>query len=258
VGNLPTSDLDNLRAARVLFGTGNSESYFREKFNSSLGIKYYAVCFLNQRYPSLKLMDRLLSEPTSPGYIPIKSVNFQEVQKFKIRVLAQEGLGRRSKTPPEPIRIEELEQYFGDPKGAGNNPTLVVGRKAWEDMGKSHPAEIVRKIAAGHLNGNTDFLTKVIRPNADLFNMVTEMVESGKGDLLKELLLKVKEGLNIKEVIEERDSLKTANQKLTDDLGTFTTKMDEVSKERDSLKTDVAKLQAEVAKSNKKSAKAGV
>lgn len=258
VGNLPTSDIDNLRAAYKLFTSDKirPESYFRATFNASLGVKYYALCYLNNRFPTLRLMERLLSEPTAPGYISLSSVDFREVQKFKVASIAQDGYGRKTKNPLPPVSIVELETYFNNPDAAeGQSKTL--GRKAWDAVIQSESVDVVKEIARGALKNDTDFITKVMRPNKDSFNMVLELVHAGKGDLVKDVLMKVKEGVNFLEVFQERNALKTgydevntrlkmAEEALTAEKELADSVKDTLAKELEEANTKIKELESKI------------
>lgn len=262
VGNLPPNDLDTFRAAVTLFRTQLlPESYFRQTFNATRGVKYYSICFLNNRFPDLRIIDRILSEPTAAGHIPLKSVDYRMVQSFKVRILTQEGVVTRKGKDQLPIEVEEITKYFGDPKAETVRPKQVLNTDVWKSLSEAEPNIVVRKMAVGHLSNNQDFMVKTLRPNADVFNLVLELIESGRSEIAKTVLMQIKSGVDYPKIMAEHDALKAGYDTLLTEKKEIEKKVSTLDKLLASANDQIASLTDKLEKvkpqqtSNKKPAR---
>lgn len=215
VGNLPPNDLDTLRAAYRLFRNHlRPESYFRTKFKPGRGIKYYAICFLDLRFPELRVMERILSDPGTDGHISLKAINFRIVQQFKVRVLAQEGLGGKAAKNQQPIEVHEIARYFGSPTRPPTPGKMLAG-EVWKSLAEAETNLIVRKIAAGNIQANQDFIVNTLRPNSDVFNLTLNLIDEGKGSVVKDVLMAIRDGKDVLGAVKEATDLKVKVDELS-------------------------------------------
>lgn len=68
-----------LADAKFMFDGGAPETVFRDTFNTSVGIKYFAICTLDKRYPRLRILARCIA-----GRLHVPTLHFRVLQKLRL------------------------------------------------------------------------------------------------------------------------------------------------------------------------------
>jgi hypothetical protein len=108
-GFVPTSDLDKVFVARKIYENGGRENDIRKAFKDSTGQKLYAICRLNDLNPDLRIVDRIMQEQGSEGYIPFGPLNKEVLRQFA----AKGTINLEKAGEVYPINLSE---YLGAPQ----------------------------------------------------------------------------------------------------------------------------------------------
>lgn len=150
VGFLEPSRADYLTAVDQFMKLGEKQSFIRDQLGATKGVQAWFICVFNERFPKLRILERLLKKPTDPDYVDIKKLNYRALQ----------GLNKRLEGKAEPpLGSAELETFFS---GKAPAPDFPKGfeKDTKSALAKNHGSHAIRAAFTADAVRNKDLLDK--------------------------------------------------------------------------------------------------
>lgn len=206
VGNLKMDDNDKIRITKKLYDLGKPQVYIRKLYTSTTGQKMFGICEANNKWPALKVYDRLFLEATDASQIPIKAIRHDAITKIVNR---HDADLKRSKGLPltdkersyEPITEVEVSNYFRDLKAVGAvNLPKMMDRKNVEAGAKQNLVEFFR-VAFSSVEDNAQGPMVPYMGHAEALNLHKKLIDAGKGDAALAALKLLDSGIQVGPVV---------------------------------------------------------
>ena len=183
LGAVLPSDQDNLIAARELVEYGASQADLRRTFKDGVGQKLWGICALNNRFPELRIIERMLLKPEDEGFINMKAVHYKDLPTMLTRSNAEElakkneSLLNQGKETLRPADADDVMRYLSAPKAEGNAAKVMKGETV-RNLSESFPCVAIRAAFKAVADNSIDELKPYRELYATTLNGVDTLVKS--------------------------------------------------------------------------------
>lgn len=178
------SEKDMLLCAQQIMQKGGIQDDIRKAFGATTGQKVYGILTLNNRFPDVKLLDRIINtDPKHPSFVrygPIKGAKLPNlVLRSDTKELAKKNAQERTAGQPEtqPLTKEGLEEFLGTKM---INQPKIMDRKNIEALAENNPVNVGKAYAKAVVDNNTDLINKFLA-HATVYNACETLCDKGIG-----------------------------------------------------------------------------
>jgi hypothetical protein len=186
------SEKDMLLCAQQILAKGGIQDDIRRAFTPTTGQKVFWILTLNQRFPEVKLLDRIINtDPKHPSFIRYGPIKGAKLPNLGVRsdpvALAKKNLTERTAGQPETQALTQdgLEEFLGTKTV---NAPKIMERKNIEALSQNNPCNVGKAFAKAVVDNNTDIINKYIA-HAGVYNAVETLCDKGIGPDLEQILL---------------------------------------------------------------------
>lgn len=148
VGKKEVSFPAKVLASKILFEAGRNEAHFRKRiFKDGVGQKVFAILKLNAVCSELRLLERIVLDPTDPQYIPAQSLPPGELRNLYTNKETKSG-----RIPS----VDECELKLGEILGKKNNDPKMASKEVIKGLRDQNPNLIVRRVCEHLINNQPD------------------------------------------------------------------------------------------------------
>lgn len=191
---------DKLHGAKELFELGANNSVMRNAFKDSEGQKLWHLCNLNQRWPKVRIFERLLADPTKvPDALNYTSIPFKDLPVLSARS-SQSDLDdwNRKEEAKGNARLDLLTETTLDEQlvklagGGGPKPKKIMSADQINGVCGQNPIKVIQTLGDVIKTHNTELL-KPFLGAAPSINVITDLAKDSDFESLQTVLTKVGE-----------------------------------------------------------------
>jgi len=164
----------------------------RRAVGETSGQKLYGIMVLDERFPNVKLFDRLTNrKPEDAGFLRYGPISGPALPNLVMRSdpteLANENVKRRTKGLEQyaPLTEEKLEEFLGTPK---TNAQKIMSKDNIAGMDNDFQNELIKETAKAIYRNDVDSLKK-FEVHSTVYNTVSSICTLGFGPDLEEILV---------------------------------------------------------------------
>lgn len=192
VGFQETGPLDKLYQAKFGYDRGKSQTWMRKLWGATTGQKFFAIVEANNKFPGLKIYDRMFLDPTDPAYLNCRGLKGAELttrlQRLPGPNLTAYNAKRKDKglELAKPLTEDEVAEFMSE-IGTGSNAQKILPRKTMEELSTNCPVLPIRSVFKGIMLANTDAYEYLMKGEVGL-NAIDSLLRSGDYPMVEMIL----------------------------------------------------------------------